>query len=156
MGTAVVFPFSLQLLAKGPPFTSDSPPRRQTQKELTSLPPCFEVSCFDTAKTLHTETQRKRRGGGGSPSGCNTWSRSACVNKNDAPLSVELKTIRTTSLQPELNEHTARLSGERGTAHQPVSEMTQSPSAATSFSSSVYTAAVGGCTDQPTLTMLWD
>ena len=62
MGTTVIFLFSFWLLAKGPPFTSDSPPRRQAQKELTSLSPCFEVSCFDTAKTLHIATQRKRRG----------------------------------------------------------------------------------------------
>lgn len=60
--TAVIFLFSFQLLAKRPPFTSDSPPRRRAQKELTSLSPCFEVSCFDTAKTLHTAMQRKSRG----------------------------------------------------------------------------------------------
>lgn len=124
VGTAVAFLFSFRLLAKGPPFTSDSPPHRQAQKELTSLSPCFEVSCFDTAKTLHRAVQRKMGGGGGglggSPSGCNTWSRSAHMNKNYTPLSLKLKTIRTTSLQSELNKHIARLSGDQGTANQSV------------------------------------
>lgn len=60
VGTAV-FPFSFQLLAEGPPFISDSPPHRQTQKELTSLSPRFEVSCFDTAKN------EKEKAEGGKP-----------------------------------------------------------------------------------------
>lgn len=104
-----LFPF--QLLAEGLPFTSDSPPHRQTQ-ELTSLSPCFEVSCFDTAKN------EKEKAEGGSPSCCNTWSQSACMNKNYAPLSFELRVNRTISLQPELNKHPARLSGRWGTAVQ--------------------------------------
>lgn len=147
------FFFSVAWRLKGPPFASDSPARRQAQKELTSLSPCFEVSCFVTAKSLHIAMQRKRRGG--SPSCCNTWSWSACVNKNYTPLLLELKTNRTTSLQPELNNHTAVLSGDWGTAHWSVPEI-QAPSAAIGFSRSVYTAAVEGCTDQPTLTMLWE
>lgn len=154
VGTAATFPFSVQFLAKGPPFTSDSPPRRQAQKELTSLSPSFEVSCFDTANTLHTAMQSKKLMGE-SLSGCDTWSQSPCMNKNYTHLSPKLKTIRITSLQPELNKHTAKLSGEWGSAHRVVSEV-QAPSAATSLSSSVCTAAVEGCTDQPMLTMLWD
>lgn len=64
VGTAVISVFSFCLFTKGPPFTSDSPPCRQTQEELTSLSPCFEVSCFDIAETLHTAMQRKSEGWG--------------------------------------------------------------------------------------------
>lgn len=42
------------------------------------------------------------------------------MNKNYTPLSLKLKTIRTTSLQSELNKHIARLSGDQGTANQSV------------------------------------
>lgn len=154
VGTAAAFPFSVRFLAKGPPFTSDSPPHRQAQKELTSLSPSFEVSCSDTANTLHTMMQRKRLRVE-SLSDCDTWSQSACMNKNYTRFSFELKTITITSLQPELNKHTAKLSGEWGSAHWIVSDV-QAPSAAIGFSNSVCTAAVEGCTDQPVLTMLWD
>jgi len=102
---------------------------------------CKESSCSDA---------KEKAGQGGSPSSCNTWSCSACVNKYYTLLSVELKTIRTTSLQPELNKHSARLREGQGTAHQSVSEIQNSSAA---FSSSAFSAAAKECTDQPTL---WD